>query len=1502
MLAGGPCAVADKAEGPMKPRFALVLSLEQVALLHRQKRGWEELGGVPLDDPDFGGRLAALREAALALSPDGIETKLVLPESQVLYTAIASPGREDKVRRDAIRRALEGMTPYAVDDLAFDYEAEGEVLHVAVVARETLDEAEDFAAGHRLNPVSIVARPRGGSFTGEPFFGETAAAAAILRPGERVERDVLPTLATLKLVRPVMAPEADPGGMVHGVAAALPETAAAPEETGDATPAEADPGAGEAVAPSAAGSDSAAETMAAAPTDAPPAIDAGAFLSAEEHEAGAAAASAPAHPAAEPVTPVPADPAPAPAGHPPDAGTVVEEHTDDASVVADAVSAGDTADDATPAAGPDASSGPGAEILIGGESAPDASAVAAEAEAGPGATLEAPVTPPWSREGVDATRDVSPRDHAAETVSVAEAGPVADGSAQPVASADAVPAGAVAGGLAETVADGLGADGADAGLEQAARPAEPLVVEAPVAYRADKMDAAEERHAAPVESDASQPVEEAPFIEVAEEPDEVEALPVVAAGSAARDGLDAIPPEEPSEWGPTHDDRASARPGEGSGQGRQRLMAEDPEAGELLQSGEGLAADAPERGVAPEGAAQADRVEDRAAEPPARAAFASPEGGQDRHVTAAAPASGDEEISDVAPAMPGLAASASGAADPGRPMPPPPRGPVPLPGALKVGVTSGELPPAIPPAIPLARPVAHPMAGSRTAKARAAALAQAPASLRKVLARPRPMAAPEAASAGGPAQPGPPRRGPASRRSPLMAFVLTTGLVAVIAAVALWSALFNPAGPVPGQAGPEDLAAAMPRDAVPPAATVAPLTADNAVTAPPDEVAGLAPPPPVEAAPDAGTSDPQVALAPADLPAAPGMAQPEPGLTAAPGSDAGVPDSLSVAAAADGSGAGAATSGAATAAAAATVGAAAAAIAAADPAKTAVADAATGIWAEAPEAPDPLAEAGAAATVRGAADPRLPEETPDELTPDGMAADPAPPPPVPAPPPGAVIAFGPDGLVVPTPAGTPTPEGIVVTLGRPALVPPGRAVSQAAAAPAEAGDAAAAAAPDAVADAPSAADQVPAAPMLELGGADAPAGTAPLPAEAAEAGPFALPGVPSTPPRARPAAFLAAAAEATAAPLPEAEPAGAAADGLAQPLPAEPDPLAGFRPRPRPFAAPPPAADSDASLRPAVAGNAVAATGQPEAALGAGGAGTPTAAAAAAEASSAPAAAGSAGDLVAAALPRPAADPALAGFRPQARTGTVLPAAAPPGGAAEAAAVVTEVAAQLPAPVSDPALAGFRPRLRPEALVAAAAPVAAGVAAATAEPEAAPPASFPGATDLAVAVAPVPRGRPQDFAERAQIAAAAAAAARAVASAPPPPEPPPAAAPAAAPPAATSPSTQTAEADPEAEADGEVEVAAVAAAPAGGPRLPTRASVAEQATVENAIRLNRVNLIGIYGGARDRRALVRLPSGRYVKVQVGDRVDGGRVAAISERELQLVKGGRNIVLRVGEGG
>lgn len=82
------------------------------------------------------------------------------------------------------------------------------------------------------------------------------------------------------------------------------------------------------------------------------------------------------------------------------------------------------------------------------------------------------------------------------------------------------------------------------------------------------------------------------------------------------------------------------------------------------------------------------------------------------------------------------------------------------------------------------------------------------------------------------------------------------------------------------------------------------------------------------------------------------------------------------------------------------------------------------------------------------------------------------------------------------------------------------------------------------------------------------------------------------------------------------------------------------------------------------------------------------------------------------------------------------------------------------------------------------------------------------------------------------------------------------------------------------------------------PSIPSNADVSRAATNRNAIRLRDVNLIGVTGTPSNRSALVRLPSGRFVRVSVGDRLDGGRVAAIGESSLQYVINGRNVTLDI----
>mgnify|MGYP007046698715 CR=1 FL=1 len=172
----------------MKPAFALDFRNDAVSLLHRTTGGWHQVGRVAFDDPDMPAALGYLRSTALGLSPRGVATKLILPDDQILFTTLEAPGPDDATRVVQIRAALEGRTPYPVDDLVFDWEDLGGEVRVAVIARESLAEAEAFAAEHRFNPVSFVAAPASG-FAAEPWFGPTSHAASLLADGEVVERD-----------------------------------------------------------------------------------------------------------------------------------------------------------------------------------------------------------------------------------------------------------------------------------------------------------------------------------------------------------------------------------------------------------------------------------------------------------------------------------------------------------------------------------------------------------------------------------------------------------------------------------------------------------------------------------------------------------------------------------------------------------------------------------------------------------------------------------------------------------------------------------------------------------------------------------------------------------------------------------------------------------------------------------------------------------------------------------------------------------------------------------------------------------------------------------------------------------------------------------------------------------------------------------------------------------------------------------------------------------------
>ncbi|GAA6187577.1 hypothetical protein [Litorivita sp. NS0012-18] len=216
----------------MKPDFALTLSFDGIGLLMRSFPGWVRVGQtVALDVPDLAAALGDLRAQGLALAADGASTtggaaggatdpafedaarltcKLVIPNDQIRYLSVETGDVPGFRRADLARAALDGQTPYPVADLAFDWSAQGEVAHIAAVARETLAEAESFAQMHGFDALSFVAIAPAGAFLGEPFFGTSSAAAALLEDGDAIVRDTSPIRVIGNAPPPAPKPQPEP--------------------------------------------------------------------------------------------------------------------------------------------------------------------------------------------------------------------------------------------------------------------------------------------------------------------------------------------------------------------------------------------------------------------------------------------------------------------------------------------------------------------------------------------------------------------------------------------------------------------------------------------------------------------------------------------------------------------------------------------------------------------------------------------------------------------------------------------------------------------------------------------------------------------------------------------------------------------------------------------------------------------------------------------------------------------------------------------------------------------------------------------------------------------------------------------------------------------------------------------------------------------------------------------------------------------------------------------
>lgn len=158
----------------MSAQLALDLDHDAIRLLSRQSDGWVVEGVAVLNSDDITAGISRLRQRAEDLAGDGAPVTLVLPRSQVLYAKFddANPGD--------VANQLEGLTPYAVSDITWDYAQDGDSLSVAAVAHETLNEALSFAQSSRFNVVGLTSEPPEGLFPRLPVF--TANTNAALAP------------------------------------------------------------------------------------------------------------------------------------------------------------------------------------------------------------------------------------------------------------------------------------------------------------------------------------------------------------------------------------------------------------------------------------------------------------------------------------------------------------------------------------------------------------------------------------------------------------------------------------------------------------------------------------------------------------------------------------------------------------------------------------------------------------------------------------------------------------------------------------------------------------------------------------------------------------------------------------------------------------------------------------------------------------------------------------------------------------------------------------------------------------------------------------------------------------------------------------------------------------------------------------------------------------------------------------------------------------------------
>ena len=182
------------------PRFALSLSFEGIGLEEYAKGASSKIAEAISDKDDFDQRMSELSRKAEAMSGDGLRVALILPNEQIKFVSIACPDDADPITiNEHILRTMDGATPYSMDELRFDHHLANGTLHVAAVALETLNEAEEFAKNYGFSALACIARTDADTFPTEVFFGLSDAPLGLMprlsiEEPEDIEDSALPVI------------------------------------------------------------------------------------------------------------------------------------------------------------------------------------------------------------------------------------------------------------------------------------------------------------------------------------------------------------------------------------------------------------------------------------------------------------------------------------------------------------------------------------------------------------------------------------------------------------------------------------------------------------------------------------------------------------------------------------------------------------------------------------------------------------------------------------------------------------------------------------------------------------------------------------------------------------------------------------------------------------------------------------------------------------------------------------------------------------------------------------------------------------------------------------------------------------------------------------------------------------------------------------------------------------------------------------------------------------